>query len=128
MIEPDTQSAAGAEAKIEISLSRLGHLFYSFDPSPFHERDLDQDAEEYIIGSAEEMPRHRPLCLVVHLAADQLPNPAVTDLGASIHNYFAYSAAAAVAPVISRRSYRFSQRLNSCENSRSLLERVPPRI
>jgi len=92
MTEADTHNTADAEAKIEISLSRLGQLFNSFDPSPFHERDLDQDAEEYIVGSAEEMARHRPLCLVVHLPADQLPNPAVTDLGTSIHNYFAYRA------------------------------------
>ena len=62
MIEVDAHNTAVAKAKIEISLSRLGQLFNSFDPSPFHERDLDQDAEEYIIGSAEEMPRHRPLC------------------------------------------------------------------
>jgi hypothetical protein len=38
------------EAKIEISLNRLSQLFNSLDPSPFHERDLDQDAEEYIMG------------------------------------------------------------------------------
>ena len=84
MTEANNHSKAVAEAKIEISLNRLGQLFNSFDPSPFHERDLDQDAEEYIIGSAEEVAR-RPLCLVVHLPADQVPNPAVTDLGASIH-------------------------------------------
>jgi hypothetical protein len=32
-------------------------LFNSFDPSPFHERDLNPDAEEYIVGSAEEVAR-----------------------------------------------------------------------
>ena len=67
-------------------------MFNSFDPSPFHERDLDSDAEEYIVGSAEEVARHAPLCLVFHLPADQLPNSAVTDLGPIIHNYFAYRA------------------------------------
>ena len=79
-----------AAAKIEISLSRLGQLFNSLDPSPFHERDLDQDAEEYIIGSAEEISRQRPLCLVIHLPADQLPKTGTPDLGEAIHNYFAY--------------------------------------
>lgn len=67
-----------AEAKIEISLSRLGQLFNSLDPSPFHERDLDQDAEEYIIGSAEEIARQRPPCLVIDLPADQLPQQAAS--------------------------------------------------
>ncbi len=63
MTEANTNKRAGAEAKIEISLSRLSQLFNSFDPSPFHERDLDPDAEEYIVGSAEEVARHGPLCL-----------------------------------------------------------------
>lgn len=35
-----------AMTKIEISLNRLTQLFNSFDPSPFHERDLDREAED----------------------------------------------------------------------------------
>ena len=62
MTEANTNQRAGAEAKIEISLSRLSQLFNSFDPSPFHERDLDPDAEEYIVGSAEEVPRAAVSC------------------------------------------------------------------
>jgi len=90
MVETNNRDKSTAEAKIEISLSRLGQLFNSLDPSPFHERDLDHDAEEYIVGSAEEIARQRPLCLVVHLPADQLPQRGGTDLGEAIHNYFAY--------------------------------------
>jgi len=93
-----TKNAAGgqngngslAPGKIEINLSRLGQLFNSLDPSPFHERDLDQDAEEYIVGSAEEIARQRPLCLVIHLPAEQLPTPGAPDLGEAIHHYFEY--------------------------------------
>jgi hypothetical protein len=33
-------------AAIEIRLSRPQQLFNSLDPSPFHDRDLDQDAED----------------------------------------------------------------------------------
>ena len=90
MVEPNAQNKSVAAARIEISLSRLTQLFNSLDPSPFHERDLDQDAEEYIIGSAEEIARQRPLCLVIHLPAEQLPETGRTDLGEAIHNYFAY--------------------------------------
>jgi len=90
MADPDTHDKSMGEARIEISLGRLGQLFNSLDPSPFHERDLDHDAEEYIIGSAEEIAWQRPLCLVIHLPADQLPETGRTDLGEAIHNYFAY--------------------------------------
>jgi len=76
--------------RIEINLNRLPQLFNSLDPSPFHERDLDQEAEDYIIGSAEEAPRQRPLALVIHLPADQMPTSGLSDLQEAIHNYFAY--------------------------------------
>lgn len=91
MTEPSvTRSATPAEAKIEISLNRLPQLFNSLDPAPFHERDLDQDAEDYIIGSAEEIGLQRPIALVIHLPADQVPASGAPDLGEAIHNYFAY--------------------------------------
>ncbi len=79
-----------AVTRIEINLNRLPQLFNSLDPSPFHERDLDQEAENYIIGSAEEAPRQRPLALVIHLPADQMPTSGLPDLQEAIHNYFAY--------------------------------------
>lgn len=77
-------------AKIELNLGRPAQLFNSLDPSPFHERDLDQDAEDYIVGSAQDFPRQQPLTLVIHLPADQLPKADSPDLGTAIHNYFAY--------------------------------------
>jgi hypothetical protein len=79
-----------AETKIEVNLNRLSQLFNSLDPSPFHERDLDQDAEDYIVGSAEEAPRQHPLRLVIHLPAGQLPHTGAPGLAMSIHHYFAY--------------------------------------
>jgi hypothetical protein len=89
---PNTPQANSlvAETKIEVNLNRLSQLFNSLDPSPFHERDLDQDAEEYIVGSAEESPGQRSLQLVIHLPADQLPHTGVTDLATAVHHYFAY--------------------------------------
>ncbi len=90
MSEPERSNPAVTAAKIEISVNRLSQLFNSLDPSPFHERDLDQDAEDYIVGSAEELPRHQPLTLMVHLPADQIPTADQADLGDAIHNYFAY--------------------------------------
>ena len=94
MAEPEHRNPpTTAEAKIEISLNRLSQLFNSLDPSPFHERDLDQDAEEYIIGSAEEIAHQRPLALVIHLPSDQLPEPGAANLDEAIHNYFAHRGA-----------------------------------
>lgn len=58
------------------------------DPSPFHERDLDDDAEEFIVGWAREFPRRDPLSLVVHV--NQLPphGDAQHLVETAVHNYF----------------------------------------
>jgi hypothetical protein len=80
----------GRDARIEIRLARLQQLFNSLDPSPFHDRDLDQDAEDYIVDSADEFPLPTPLTLVVYLPADQVSSLEASDLERSIHNYFAY--------------------------------------
>jgi hypothetical protein len=37
------------------------------DPSPFRQRDLDPDAEDFIVGWARELPPNVALALVVHL-------------------------------------------------------------
>jgi hypothetical protein len=72
MAVTSTHDAARTEASIEISLGKLQQLFNSLDPSPFHDRDLDHDAEEYIVGWAEEIALPRPLKLVIYLPQDQL--------------------------------------------------------
>ena len=62
------------------------------DPSPFHERDLDDDAEEFIVGWAQEFPRCDRVSLIVHV--NQLPahEDAQHLLETAVHNYFAYRA------------------------------------
>ena len=75
---------------IEIRLNSVQQLFNSFDPSPFHEKDLDADAEEYIVDAVREFPLAAPLKLVFHLPSDQRGSPAVATLAESIHNYFEY--------------------------------------
>ena len=41
-------------------------MFNSLDPTPFRSRDLDTEAEAFIVGWARDLPRHAPLGLLVH--------------------------------------------------------------
>lgn len=52
---------------IEVRLQELSKLFDAMDPSPFREKDLHANAEEYIVGSAKELPAKVPLALVLYL-------------------------------------------------------------
>jgi hypothetical protein len=57
-----------SDAVITLRLRELTQLFNSMDPSPFVERDLDADAEEFITSWARELPANRELELVIQLA------------------------------------------------------------
>ncbi len=54
-------------ATLSIHLEELSQLFDSLDPSPFHAKDLDRKAAEYIAASAEDLPRRAPLGLVINV-------------------------------------------------------------
>lgn len=80
----------GKTVLIEIKLGNLMQLFNSFDPSPFHEKDLDDDAEDYIASTVQELPLKTPMQLVIHLPPEQtLPEPQEVIIQ-GIHNYFEY--------------------------------------
>lgn len=82
---------------IEVRLTELNQLFNSMDPSPFHERDLDQDAEEFIVSWAQEHPRHHQLKLLIHLARPPADLPEVQKIVAtSVGHYFEHRAAMTV--------------------------------
>ncbi len=74
--------------RIEVRLRDLAQLFNSLDPSPFIDRDLDADAEEFIVGWARELPQHAELELVVHLATVPEPDRAA-GAEAAVQHYFA---------------------------------------
>jgi len=86
------KSHQGPHHRIEVFVDRIEQLLNSMDPSPFHERDLDDDAEEFIVGWAREFPRRDAISLVVHV--NQLPahGDAQHLLETAVHNYFAYRA------------------------------------
>jgi len=77
---------------IMLRLRELAQLFNSMDPSPFVDRDLDADAEEYIMSWARELPAGRELELVIQLST---PSPAdrVAGVEDSVRRYFTTRAA-----------------------------------
>jgi hypothetical protein len=90
---PQSRSAAtskpGRSHGVELELHDLKQLFNSMDPSPFNAKDLDRDAEEFIVSWAQEYPPEDPLTLRIHL--EQWPPEDPTELiREAVQNYFAY--------------------------------------
>lgn len=74
-------------------MRELPQLFDSLDPSPFHDRDLDDDARVFIVESARELPHDASLGLRVHV--ERLPddqNEAVAVLRQAVRAHFLRSA------------------------------------
>jgi hypothetical protein len=73
---------------IEVHVGELKQLFNSIDPSPFRNRDLDPNAEEFIVGWAKDLPRDAILGLVVDLDRQAgLPDEAAV-LRDAVHEFF----------------------------------------
>jgi hypothetical protein len=75
---------------IEITLSSVMQLFNSFDPAPFHEKELDSAAEHYIVDTAKDFPQKTRFKMIIYLP----PEIALTDqamkIPPAIHNHFQY--------------------------------------
>ena len=78
---------------IEVRIREVAQLFNSLDPSPFHERDLDDDAEAYIVGWARELDPNAPVGIVVHLPTQEATKARERGLPTAMANYFAERAA-----------------------------------
>jgi hypothetical protein len=83
------QETAGA---IEVRVEGLAHLFDTLDPLPFRERDLDKDAEEFIVGWARELPHNAPLKIVIHAPPAELESDHAGQLQPALSRYFSYRA------------------------------------
>ena len=77
---------------IEVRVEELSQLFDTLDPFPFRERDLDKDAEEYIVGWAREFPRDQPISIIIHAPEDELNSEYADQLGTALSRYFNYRA------------------------------------
>jgi hypothetical protein len=76
--------------RIELNLKDIGQLFNTMDPSPFHEKDLDHDAEEFIVNWAWDFPLDEPVVLVVHLGAAPREQESQPMIERAVQHYFAY--------------------------------------
>jgi hypothetical protein len=78
--------------KLEIYLADIRRLFNSMDPAPFHERDLDPVAADYIVEWAQELPRKQPMALVVKLGSSVGGDDSAT-VERAVHEHFQRRAA-----------------------------------
>jgi hypothetical protein len=75
---------------IEIKLSSVAQLFNSFDPAPFHEKELDSAAEHYIVDMVKDFPQKTPFKMIIYLPSDIATTERAMKIPPAIHNHFQY--------------------------------------
>jgi hypothetical protein len=75
---------------IEIKIKRINQLFNSLDPSPFLEKDLDDDAFEYIYSSVAEHPHKKPMKIRIHMPQHQKKKISESEIRKAMKNFFEY--------------------------------------
>src|ERR1044072_1202492 len=75
-------------ATIHVRVGELRQLFNSIDPSPFHERDLDPDCEEFIVAWARELGLEGPLRIEVRVTRERPPETMLASVAPAVHTHF----------------------------------------
>ena len=75
---------------IELELDSLEQLSNSFDPAPFHEKELNPDAEDYIYNAVDEFPLKKSLEIMIHLPPNEISTEIEVNLTRAIQNHFSY--------------------------------------
>jgi len=73
---------------IALRSATIGHLFSSFDPSPFRQKDLDTGVEEFITGWVRELPPGEGFEIVVHLPESEVAKPDAAGVPEAFAHYF----------------------------------------
>ncbi|MFA4876720.1 MAG: hypothetical protein WC586_04860 [Methanoregula sp.] len=75
---------------IEIKLSTIIQMFNTFDPAPFHEKELDSDAERYIVNIVKDFPAKTQFKMIFYLPEELAYGEEVKKIAPAIHNHFRY--------------------------------------
>ena len=75
-------------AAIDLRLHSVRQLFQSFDPAPFHDKDLDPAAVAYIVARAKEQASDESLTMTVELPPEQSGDEETGGVPQAIRGYF----------------------------------------
>lgn len=88
----DSSTQNGDITEIAIRLRSLDHLFSSLDPSPFLEKDIRSDVEEFLVGWVRELPRNAEFRIAVLLPVEEAERPEARDVDEALAHYFNHRA------------------------------------
>jgi hypothetical protein len=85
-------TTGNTEDVIELRVDEIAQLFHTLDPFPFRERDLDREAEDFIVSWARELPVDQPIRIFIHFPDSAAQTNAARELGDAFSRYFSHRA------------------------------------
>jgi hypothetical protein len=85
-------ATAGTEDTIELRVDEIAQLFHTLDPFPFRERDLDREAEDFIVGWARELPPDQTIRIIVHFPDSAAQTNESRELADAFSRHFSHRA------------------------------------
>lgn len=77
-----------AASPIRVRVTGIAQLFGAANLNPFGGKNLDEDADDYIVGQARELPRQAPIRIVIHLPPSEAASPEAQAVPADMARYF----------------------------------------
>jgi hypothetical protein len=78
------------KACIDIKVRSARQLFDGRDPAPFRERDLDEDAVEYVLGAVQDLPPRSDVKLVIWIAEEPTELLTVATIEQAVRAHFGH--------------------------------------
>jgi len=78
------------EDTIELRVDEIAQLFHTLDPFPFRQRDLDREAEDFIVGWARELPTDETIKIIVHFPDSAAQTKASRELADAFSRHFSH--------------------------------------
>lgn len=75
---------------IEVSLDDYDDVYDEWDPAPFKKRFIQEEFDDFIVSSAEDIPMKYNLNIVLYLPKDKKDANKETAVEAAYQNYYSY--------------------------------------
>lgn len=76
---------------IEVSLDDYDDIYDDWDPSPFKKRDIEDEFDDFIVNSSEDIPLNLGISIILYLPASKLDHKKEATLKAAYQNYYSYA-------------------------------------
>ena len=76
---------------IEVSLDDYNDVYDDWDPSPFKKRDIEDEFNDFIVDSSEDIPINHKIGIVLYLPESAKDPRKESALISAIHNFYEYA-------------------------------------